>query len=128
MTGSNSRLLVVDCETDEIPVVRRPVPVPRYDDAVLPGGGGGETENITFTWGQRGASVSDRDPPVCALTLLTFLRLAVRDKLCLDFVGSILIFPPGVQACHGGRTFRFIFHSRSVCPTGRLPRGWGVNL
>lgn len=51
--GPNSRFLVVNCEADEIPVVRWPVPVPLYDDSVLPGRGGGETENITFTWAQR---------------------------------------------------------------------------
>lgn len=47
----NSRFLVVDGEADEVPVVRRPVPVPGYNDSVLPGGGGGEVQDITFTWG-----------------------------------------------------------------------------
>lgn len=47
----NSRLLVVDGEADEVPVVGGPVPVPRDDDAVLPRGGGREVQDVTFTWG-----------------------------------------------------------------------------
>lgn len=54
----HSRFLVVDGEADEVPVVRGPVPVPGDDDAVLPRGGGGEVQDVTFTWG-RGTSMSD---------------------------------------------------------------------
>lgn len=47
----NSRFLVVDSEADEVPVVRGPVTVPRYDDAVLPRGRRGEVQDVAFTWG-----------------------------------------------------------------------------
>lgn len=56
----NSRLFVVDGEADEVPVVRGPVAMPGYDDAILPRGGGGEVQDITLTWAQ-GRTVSDRD-------------------------------------------------------------------
>lgn len=51
MQGGNLRLLVVNSEADEIPVVWGPVPVPGDDNAVLRCGGGGETQYVTFTWG-----------------------------------------------------------------------------
>lgn len=50
-TKPHSRFLVVDGEADEVPVVRRPVPVPCDDDAVLPRGGGGEVQDVALTWG-----------------------------------------------------------------------------
>lgn len=50
-TMQDSRFLVVDGEADEVPVVWGPVPVPCYDDAVLPRVGGGEVQHVALTWG-----------------------------------------------------------------------------
>lgn len=110
----HSRFLVVDGEADEVPVVRGPVPVPGDDDPVLPRGGGGEVQDVTFTWG-RGTPVRDSDlrPPLPRARGLTTALSPVPAKplfecLC-DSTVSTKDSNTALQGLQGARSFVFVY-------------------